>query len=80
MYVIYIVSVESVPLLIGPIVTDEQCFNIRSRSIEWKYYQKDQYNDADHIIDNIYLGNICAAHNLTWLIEKNISYICLREL
>jgi protein-tyrosine phosphatase len=36
------------------------------------------YNDADLIIDNIvkiYLGNICAAHNLTWLNENNISII-----
>ncbi len=33
------------------------------------------YNDADFIIDKIYLGNICAAHNLTWLNENNISII-----
>lgn len=70
---LFIYLIKSVHLN-GLTVTEEQCHYIRLRSNEWKK-MTDSYNDADYIIDNIYLGNICAAHNVTWLSEKNISYI-----
>jgi protein tyrosine phosphatase len=56
-------------LVYSQICTDEQCNIMRLIN------NKTIYNDADLIIDNIYLGNICAAHNLTWLNENNISFI-----
>jgi protein-tyrosine phosphatase len=59
----------------GTLVTEEQCHAIRVESEAWKPVGESTYNDADLIIDQIYLGNVCAAHNSTWLIEKNISAV-----
>jgi serine/threonine/tyrosine-interacting-like protein 1 len=56
-------------------VTDEQCKDIRLNANYWKPDEYDAYNDADLIIDGLYLGNVCAAHNESWLKENNIQLI-----
>jgi len=48
-------------------VTQAQCEEIRLNADYWKADSRDEYNDADLIIDGLYLGNVCAAHNETWL-------------
>ena len=55
--------------------SNERCDDIRLAANQWKPSPSDDYNDADYIIDNIYLGNVCAAHNLTWLKQNNITVI-----
>lgn len=62
----FILLVESFPLLKGSLITEEQCQYIRTISNEWKLCITDEYNDVDYIIDNIYLGNICSAHNMSY--------------
>lgn len=57
------------------LVSNEQCEQIYSAANNFKESPLMAYNDADYIVDNLYLGNICAAHNLAWLREKNISVI-----
>jgi len=79
----------------GILVTQEQCVKIRNRSGLWKPRMEDPYNDADYIIDGIYLGNVCAAHDAEWLekndvdilvnmasewAEGNITYTCVEYL
>jgi predicted protein tyrosine phosphatase len=59
----------------GKCVTSNQCDDIRLYAEYWKPIQNDPYNDADLIIDRLYLGNVCAAHNTTWLKEHNIGLI-----
>lgn len=59
----------------GELVSAENCKQIRERSQSWKPKSDDPYNDADHIIDNIYLGNVCAAHNESWLVEHKIGIV-----
>lgn len=57
------------------LVTARGCETIRERSDDWKPSVYDECNDADHIIDNIYLGNVCAAHDESWLNEARISVV-----
>jgi protein-tyrosine phosphatase len=52
-------------------VNHNECSLTKSIKID----PQDIYNNADLIIDKIYLGNIRAASNITWLIENNISVI-----
>lgn len=56
-------------------VTDEQCIDIRLNAAYWKDDDYDYYNDADSITNGLYLGNVCAAHNLTWLEKHHITLI-----
>lgn len=56
-------------------VTEEKCEDIRKNANYWKPDEFDVYNDADLIIDGLYLGNVCAAHNETWLKENDIGLI-----
>lgn len=48
--------------LSGQLVDDERCM-------------AECVSHADLIIDRIYLGSVCAAHNRTWLSENNISFV-----
>jgi protein-tyrosine phosphatase len=57
------------------LVSKEESASIRKRSEVWKRSSCDLYNDADHIIDNVYLGNVCAAHDEEWLVAKRISAV-----
>jgi hypothetical protein len=57
-------------------VTEEQCNDIRLNARYWLTdSEHDPYNDADLIIEGLYLGNVCAAHNETWLDQHNVSLI-----
>jgi hypothetical protein len=56
--------------LYGLLIDEKEC---QSRHSELNL--KNEYHHADKIIDNIYLGDVCAAHNRTWLIENNISLV-----
>jgi protein tyrosine/serine phosphatase len=56
--------------LTGQLVDEDVCM---SRYLEANIVK--QYNNADRIIDNIYLGDVCAAHNRTWLVDNNISFV-----
>lgn len=53
--------------IIGPIITEDECEEIRTRAYPNFFIR---YNDAYYILGNIFLGNQCAAHNITWLIEN----------
>jgi predicted protein tyrosine phosphatase len=52
------------------LIDDEEC---RKRYEQANL--NEEYHHADKIIDNIYLGDVCAAHNRTWLQEHNISLV-----
>ncbi len=54
-------------------VTPEECGVIREKATHWKPNKHDVYNDADLIEERLYLGNVCAAHNNTWLKLNNIT-------
>lgn len=56
-------------------VTAEQCEEIRQNAQYWKPEPDDEYNDADFIVDHLYLGNVCAAHNESWLRAHNVTYV-----
>jgi protein-tyrosine phosphatase len=56
-------------------VTEEQCQKIRERASYWKPDPIAPYNDADFIVFGVYLGNVCAAHNDTWLEEESITAV-----
>lgn len=56
-------------------VTSSQCDDIRLNAVYWKPDEYSAYHDADLIIDRLYLGNVCAAHNTTWLKEYKIGLI-----
>ena len=56
-------------------VSQEKCGEIRANAQYWKPDEHDPYNDADLIIPRLYLGNVCAAHNETWLREKDITLV-----
>ena len=61
--------VESSQYCSDHLVSAVQCDTIR------RLANDTAYNDADSIIDGIYLGNVCAAHNITWLLETDISFV-----
>lgn len=62
--------------LIETLCVDEvKCEEIRLNANYWKDDEYDVYNDADLIDDGLYLGNVCAAHNETWLKDNNIKLI-----
>lgn len=49
---------------------EADCHELRFKAREWLPrggHNESVYNDADHIIDGVYLGNICAARNRSWL-------------
>jgi len=54
------------------IVTEEQCVEIRATAEYWKPYENAHYHDADAIIPGLYVGNVCAAHNKSWLLLHRI--------
>jgi len=56
-------------------VSEEDCQSIRKRAEYWKPSATDPYNDADLIISGLYLGNVCAAHNASWLDENGITMV-----
>lgn len=56
--------------LSGILISEKEC-----QSRHYQLNLKSEYHHADKIIDNIYLGDVCAAHNRTWLIENNISLV-----
>lgn len=56
-------------------VSPGQCVEIRKNAEHWKPSPSDHYNDADQITKNIFLGNVCAAHNDSWLDEENITVV-----
>lgn len=56
-------------------VSHQECLEIRKRAERWKPSPSDPYNDADRITESIYLGNVCAAHNDSWLEAENISVV-----
>ncbi len=56
-------------------VSEKECAEIRKRAEHWRPFSASPYNDADHIIDGIYLGNVCAAHNDSWLDEHGITMV-----
>jgi protein-tyrosine phosphatase len=70
-----IVLLVIVQLVHTECVSDEQCRDIRLNANYWKPDEYDAYNDADLIFDGLYLGNVCAAHNKTWLNDHNIKLI-----
>ena len=56
--------------LTGFLIGDEEC---RVRYLRANL--ESEYRHADKIIDTIYLGDVCAAHNRTWLVENDISLV-----
>lgn len=50
----------------------EKCHDERIIHSTW---QANGLNDANKIIDYLYIGNICSAANMTFLIEQNIDYV-----
>lgn len=56
-------------------MSESECQGIRSEAESWKPSKESVYNDADYIIDGIYLGNVCAAHNKSWLDQEGITYV-----
>jgi|WetSurMetagenome_2_1015567.scaffolds.fasta_scaffold16170_4 predicted protein tyrosine phosphatase len=60
-------------LIVTLCVTPEECDTIRQKAVHWKPNKNDAYNDADMIEERLYLGNVCAAHNHTWLKLNNIT-------
>lgn len=56
-------------------VSPQLCKEIRSSVIQWKPFPSDPYNDADLIVPGLYLGNVCAAHNDSWLDEEKITAV-----
>ena len=56
-------------------VTQEECDIIRRRAAKWKPSPSDPYHDADLIYYGIYVGNVCAAHDDTWLDESGITLV-----
>lgn len=56
-------------------VSEEDCEKIRKRAENWKPQAADPYNDADLIVSGLYLGNVCAAHNDSWLDENGITMV-----
>jgi predicted protein tyrosine phosphatase len=59
----------------GRLVTEEECEKIRFRAQHWLPHAGSAYNDADYIGDGIFLGNVCAAHNVSWLRENRITRV-----
>lgn len=56
-------------------VSPEECNQIRQRAAHWKSDPSDPYNDADLVYYGIYVGNVCAAHNDSWLDEHGITMV-----
>jgi len=56
-------------------VTPKECSIIRTRAAKWKPSPSDPYNDADLVYHQIYLGNVCAAHNDSWLDQVGITLV-----
>lgn len=56
-------------------VTNQQCETIRQRASLWKPLPTDPYHDADMVYYGIYIGNVCAAHNDTWLDQNGITLV-----
>ena len=56
-------------------VAEKDCQEIRKRAERWKPRVSDPYTDADLIIPGLYLGNVCAAHNDSWLDENGITMV-----
>ena len=56
-------------------VTERQCEEIRRNAEYWKPSVDDTYNDADLIGRGLYLGNVCAAHNETWLRTHRVDLV-----
>lgn len=57
------------------IVSESECQTIRRRAEKWKPRKDSAYNDADFITSGVYLGNVCAAHNKSWLDEEGITSV-----
>jgi hypothetical protein len=56
-------------------VSEEECTEIRANAEYWKPRVDDKYNDADLIVNGLYLGNVCAAHNDSWLDQHKITMV-----
>jgi len=56
-------------------VTSEQCDEIRRNAVYWKPDASDPYNDADAIVPRLYVGNVCAAHNASWLRAHRVTIV-----
>lgn len=56
-------------------VTEETCHEIHLNADYWKDNVYDSYTDADFIVNRLYLGNVCAAHNKSWLDEHHITLV-----
>lgn len=56
-------------------VTPAQCDTLRQAAARWKPAIGDAYNDADAVEPRLWLGNVCAAHNQSWLAAHNITLI-----
>ena len=56
-------------------VTEEKCQQIRNAAQRWKPSPLSPYNDADHISNGLYIGNVCAAHNDEWLKKEGITMV-----
>lgn len=56
-------------------VTPQECEVIKDRAVHWKPSPSDPYHDADLVYYGIYVGNVCAAHNDSWLDETGITMV-----
>lgn len=56
-------------------VSEKQCLKIRKKANHWKPSPLSPYNDADLITPNLFLGNVCAAHNDFWLEMNEITMV-----
>lgn len=71
----FITSIIFLSHVLSECVDEAKCHDIRLNANYWKDDEYDVYNDADLIEDGLYLGNVCAAHNESWLKENNIKLV-----